>query len=226
MKKLWFDVVGKSSIERMGVEVDNLYVIGFAGRDIAKTNEHIEELQAIGVARPKSIPEIYYCSTRILTQEKEIQVVGKETSGEVEFIFFKRQGEIYIGIGSDHTDRGMESYNVQRSKQVCEKPVGTKLWKYADVKDHWDSLEMTSWQIIDGKEVLYQKGKAADLLQLEVLIAAAEKVNPDLGTSLCYSGTVPLVDGFKYGTQFKGIIQDNVLNRSLELVYDVRFLSD
>lgn len=224
MKQLWFDVISKKSVEKKGIEVNNLYVIGHAGRDVAKTEAHIVELEALGVPRPESIPDIYYCSPETLTQGGEIQVVGKETSGEVEFIFVRRQGIVYVGIGSDHTDRSMEGYSLLRSKQVCAKPLGTQLWLYEDVKDHWDSLEMISWQVIDGKETLYQKGSAADLLHLDVLLAAAEKVNPDLGDSLCYSGTVTLVDGFKYGTHFKGVIKDNKLGRSLELNYDIKAL--
>ena len=83
---------------------------------------------------------------------------------------------------------------------------------------------MTSWQIIDGKEILYQRGAASDLLPLEVLVAAAEKIKGSIGDCLAYSGTVPLVDGFKYGTQFRGKIFDKALNRSLEFKYEVEVL--
>lgn len=224
MKKLWFEVVGKSKTEKIGVKIDNLYIIGFAGRNIEKTKEHIEELAEIGVPRPKSVPEVYFCGTNLLTQASSIEVVGNTSSGEIEFIFVKRQGEVYVGIGSDHTDRDLETVSVVKSKQVCEKTVGMQLWRYEDIKEHWDSLEMLAWQVIDGKEVLYQKGSAADLLPLEVLVDAAEKIKGDIGDCLVYSGTVPLVDGFKYGTKFRGQINDKVLKRSLELEYDIKIL--
>ncbi len=32
-------------------------------------------------------------------------------------------GKRYLGIGSDHTDRKVETYNITVSKQMCDKPV-------------------------------------------------------------------------------------------------------
>jgi hypothetical protein len=224
MKKLWFEVIGRENIEKIGVPVERLSIIGYAGRNIEKTKEHIEELAAIGVPRPKNVPEVYSCSVNLLTQKEALEVVGEETSGEVEFIVLKYLGEIFVGIGSDHTDRNLESVSVIKSKQICAKPVGEKLWRYEDIKDHWDLLEMISWQVIDDEEILYQKGTAADLLPLEALVDAAERIKGTVEESLVFSGTVPLVDGFKYGSKFRCQVNDKVLKRSLEFEYSINVL--
>ena len=34
------------------------------------------------------------------------------------------QGRIFVGLGSDHTDRKVETYSVTVSKQMCDKPDG------------------------------------------------------------------------------------------------------
>ena len=33
------------------------------------------------------------------------------------------QGRIFVGCGSDHTDRKVEAYSVTVSKQMCDKPI-------------------------------------------------------------------------------------------------------
>ncbi len=38
------------------------------------------------------------------------------------------QGRIFVGCGSDHTDRKVESYSVTVSKQMCDKPMASELW--------------------------------------------------------------------------------------------------
>lgn len=227
MKELWFDLAEKDGrVGRIGFGAKHSYIIGFAGRNIEKTMEHIRELEAIGVPAPASIPTIYACSPAMLSQDPSVSIIGAESSGEVEFILVKHQGRIYVGIGSDHTDRGMESYSVSKSKGVCEKPIGAVLWKYEDVQDHWDDLEMRSWQIErDGDaEKLYQEGTAGAILPLEKLMEAAEGYDADIGDSVIFSGTVPLVGGMVYGRRFRAEINDRKLNRKLELSYVVDVL--
>lgn len=78
-------------------------------------------------------------------------------AGEVEYIIITQGDEIYIGLGSDHTDRKLESASVPKAKQVCPKPIGHDIWKYSDLKDHWDSIKLNSYQTVDGKEIPYQQ---------------------------------------------------------------------
>lgn len=226
MKKVRFKLESGKNYDEVEVNVSSLCIIGYSGRNIKKTLEHINELSALGVEAPKSVPEIYRCGTSILTQDKIIETVGRESSGEIEFIFFKHYGELYIGIGSDQTDRSMESYHMKKSKQVCQKPIGTTIWKYEDLKNHWDRICLTSWQTIDGEEVLYQKGTAADILPLEALYSAVESFDSNMEDRVIFSGTVPLIAGFKYGSSFRGCIEDPVLNRSLNLSYDIRVVAE
>jgi len=37
---------------------------------------------------------------------------------------------MYVGVGSDHTDRKVEAYGVTVSKQMCPKPIGRELWRF------------------------------------------------------------------------------------------------
>ena len=57
--------------------------------------------------------------------EREVVVVGDKTSGEAEFVLVYSGAELYVGVGSDHTDRGLERLSVSRSKQVCPKPLSS-----------------------------------------------------------------------------------------------------
>ena len=50
------------------------------------------------------------------------------------------EGLLWVGIGSDHTDREVETYNITVSKQMCEKPMAPVLWALSDVADHWERI--------------------------------------------------------------------------------------
>lgn len=227
MKKLWFNVIEKDgSVSKIGVEPKHCVMVGFAGRSIEKTMEHVRELEAAGVPAPKSVPAIYSCTTAMLTQDDKIQVNGNNSSGELEFLLLKHQGTLFIGICSDHTDRSMEGYSVVKSKAVCEKPIGKDVWRYEDVKDHWDGLRMKSWQVApDGNtEDPYQDGQANEILEVEKLMEAVSKEYANTEDSCVFSGTVKLLHGFVYGKKFRGEILDTVLNRRLTLSYEVETL--
>ena len=222
-----FIVKKKSGNEEVLLDYQQLFVIGYAGRNIKKTMEHIKELEEeLGVAPPKMIPTIFECSLELLTQSENVKFVGDKTSGEVEYIIIVKGEEIYIGLGSDHTDRKLESVSVPKAKQVCPKPICKELWDYNDMKDHWDDIKLISYQTIDGVEVKYQDGKLADILPVEKIIDALNDRVGDINNSIIYSGTVPVLDGFKYGDSFRSIMIDEVLDRKLEFAYNVSVISE
>ncbi|GAG44702.1 unnamed protein product, partial [marine sediment metagenome] len=146
------------SPRQVEVDFNTLIVAGWAGRDIAAIEHHIEELAAIGVPRPTSVPLYYRIADNQLTQAEQVQAVGGDSSGEVETFVFAADGEMYVSIASDHTDRKLETVSVAMSKQVCVKPVATTAWRLADVAGYWDELVIRSYIVENGAEVLYQEG--------------------------------------------------------------------
>lgn len=227
MSNIKFNLHKLDGVTEINMNYDELLVIGYAGRDMEKTMEHIKELEEeLGVAPPKKIPTIFQCSNLLLTQDEDLEFVGNMTSGEVEYVIVLIDGKVYIGIGSDHTDRDLESVSVLKSKQVCAKPIGLDIWDYEDVKDHWDDIKLNSIQTIDGEDVAYQAGSLADILVPEKILEELYNRVGDIKNSIIFSGTVPLADGFKYGQYFKGEMVDHKLNRKLTLNYKVIEISE
>ena len=146
-----------------------LVVAGWTGRDTAAIEHHIEELAAIGVPRPSSVPLYYRVAAQLLTQSPDIEALGEQSSGEAEPVFFFSQGEWWLSVASDHTDRQVESYSVAVSKQMCAKPVAETAWRWADVQAHQDSIELHSRILEDGRWVDYQRGTLASIRPLAAL---------------------------------------------------------
>jgi hypothetical protein len=227
MNSMNFVLKKLSGEENVNIDFDQLLVIGFAGRNIEKTMEHIRELEEqLGVPAPKQIPTIFECSLELLTQGKDIKFVGNKTSGEVEYIIVKSGEKIYIGLGSDHTDRELESVSIPKAKQVSPKPIAGELWDYEEVKDHWDQIRLVSYQTINGEEVKYQDGTLSDILPVEKILSVLTERIGNIDNSIIYSGTVPVLDGFKYGDNFRSLMIDEALNRSIEFNYNVNVISE
>src|SRR5690606_30208457 len=101
----------------------------------------------------------------------QIEVSGDASSGEVEFVLAQFNGRLWVGVGSDHTDRKLETVGVAISKQLCDKPICPTFWPFDDVAGHWDDLVLRSFIIEDGERRLYQEGSVASMLPPAQLIA-------------------------------------------------------
>ncbi|MDX6750144.1 DUF2848 domain-containing protein (plasmid) [Geminicoccaceae bacterium 1502E] len=214
--------------EGQSVEVrpEELVVAGFAGRDRDQVEHHIVELEALGVARPSSVPLFYRVSASLLTTAARIQVVGTQSSGEVEAVLVAAGGELFVGVASDHTDREAEAHSVALSKQLCAKPMGAMVWRFAEVADHWDRLVLRAHAVIDGERVLYQEGAVAGLLPVTSLM---ESYAGRSGTRLAdgqamLCGTLPAIGGIRPAARFEVELVDPVRGRSLTHAYDIETL--
>lgn len=227
MSTMNFTLVTKQGESALQLDYERVFAIGYAGRDMEKTMEHIRELERdLGVAPPKKIPTIFQLGTYDLTQDKDLHFVGNGTCGEVEYVIVVKDGKIYIGCGSDHTDRFMEKDNVPKSKKVCAKPIAPVLWDYEELKDHWDSIALNSWQTIDGEEMAYQAGTLADILPVEHILKELDERVGGIDNCVIFSGTVPTLKGYYYGTNFRYEMVDDTLGRKISSEYNVIVISE
>jgi len=201
--------------------IDQAVVAGWTGRDPVARDKHIAELEAIGIARPATTPIYYRVSARRLTTEDEIEVCGGDSSGEVEFVMIGWQRRIFVGLGSDHTDRKVESYSVTVSKQMCDKPIASTLWELEEVIDHWDRLILRAHAWIGGKRELYQEGTLDAMLPVSELLARGfpDGKLPD-GCAM-FGGTFAAKGGIRPASRFEFELEDPVLKRSIRHAYDV-----
>jgi hypothetical protein len=94
-----------ADVTPLEIEPKRLVIAGWTGRDRAAIDHHIEELAAIGVPRPTSVPLYYRVAASLLTQASQIEVLGEGSSGEVEPVLVRARSRWWLTVGSDHTDR-------------------------------------------------------------------------------------------------------------------------
>jgi hypothetical protein len=218
---LTFTVDAQDTTTPLTLAINQAVIAGWTGRDPVARDKHIAELEAIGIARPASTPIYYRVATTRLTTADSIEVSGGDSSGEVEFVLIGWQGRIFVGVGSDHTDRKVEAYSVTVSKQMCDKPIAPVLWELEDVAGHWDQMILRSFAWIDGARVLYQEGKLDGMLPVADLIARGfgGKGLPD-GCAM-FGGTFAAKGGIRPASRFEYELEDPVLKRSIRSGYDV-----
>lgn len=213
MKTLVFDdvVTGDTVV----FTARRLLVAGFTGRDAAAVDAHIRELAEIGVPVPDAVPALYQPTVDLLQQTPVIAVGGPNTSGEVEPVVFRHEGRDYLTVGSDHTDRDVETVDIERSKGAATKPIGTTCVAVEHIED-WDELELRARQ----DDVDYQKGTTGELRTLSSLLEHLIGTGAELEDGdVLFLGTVPTIGPVRPGRRFDASISAHTW--TLELGYDI-----
>ena len=198
-----------------------LVIAGWTARDGAAVTHHIAELAAIGIPAPSATPLFYRAGAALLTQAERIEVLGPDTSGEVEPLILRAKGRLWLGLGSDHTDRGLERVSVAAAKQVCPKPVGRDLWPLDAMADRLDAMELRSEIEEAGGWVTYQEGTLAAIRPLAELAEAADL--PSGGAMLC--GTLTARGGVRPAAGFRATLRDPATGEELSLTYRAEALA-
>ena len=209
---------------REAITVQNCVIAGWTGRDPAAVERHIAELEALGVKRPVSTPVFYRVSASRLTTDKEIEATGARSSGEVEFVLMQTGDRLWVGVGSDHTDREVETYSVTVSKQMCDKPIAPVLWELEEVAPHWDRMILRSHAWINGKRELYQEGTLDAMLGVDDLIKRGFVDGRLPDGCIMFGGTFAAKGGIRPADRFECELEDPVLRRTIRHAYDVMTL--
>lgn len=191
-------VAGEAASVRL--ESFRLVIAGYTGRDAEAVEQHIRELAAHGIPRPAEVPAFYELSSELLRVAPTDLDVGETTSGEAEPVLIRDSGgELYLGVGSDHTDRELERRSILESKRSCPKLVGPDVWRFEDAADEWDLLELSS--TADGRP--YQRGTLSLIRRPEELVSLMPRGVAAATSFVLYLGTLPLLDGsFRFAGEF------------------------
>jgi hypothetical protein len=176
------------------------------------------------VKRPATTPIFYRVSAARLTTDSEIEVVGERSGGEVEFVLLQHAGKLWVGTGSDHTDREVEKYGVTVSKQMCDKPIAPVFWAYDEVAPHWDRLLLRSHVIEGGKRTLYQEGAVSAMIHPQDLLRRYVADTRLPAGALMFCGTLAARGGVRPTNEFAFELEDPVLGRKITHAYRVKTL--
>lgn len=221
MTSLQFDIGGGESLT---VTPNRLVIAGWTGRDADAIHHHIEELAALGVPRPSAVPLYYRVSHALLTQADTVEVLGGDSSGEVEPVLLRAQGQWWLSLGSDHTDRAAEAVAVDLSKQMCPKPLARTAWRWDEVAARADALQMQSDIEEGGQWVRYQEGTLARIRPLTELVAGLPADVPVADGLVLFCGTFGALPdangrGVRPATRMRLQLGDTAAGRQIVHVY-------
>ncbi|PHS08467.1 MAG: hypothetical protein COA78_12720 [Blastopirellula sp.] len=204
------------------VTIDKAVIGGWTGRDKTALQHHIDELAKIGVKPPEQTPTFYRVGVSRLTTADTIEVIGDGSSGEVEYVMLKTGGKIWVGAGSDHTDRVVEHMGITIAKQLCDKPIALEFWPLEEVEGHWEKLQLKAHIFEDGETVLYQDGAVSGLLSPAELLEKYHSNGHEFrdGT-LMFGGTCGAIGGVRFASTFKFELIDPVLQRTICHSYEI-----
>ena len=210
--------------EQRAVRIEQCVIAGWTGRDRVALEKHIAELEAIGVKRPATTPIFYRVAAARVTTDEVIEAVGDASSGEAEFVLVRFGGELWVGAGSDHTDRAFEVHGITASKQMCDKPVAPELWLFSDVEDHWDRLILRSFAVDGGRRAPYQEGPVTAMLDPRDLVGRYTEGKDLPDGTIMFCGTLAAHGGIRAAERFEYELEDPVSGRAIRSGYDVKTL--
>lgn len=208
------------------VLVRDLVIAGWTGRDRTAVEKHIRELAELGVTPPSRTPIFYRVSSSLLTTATAVDVIGTDSSGEVEFVLLNHDDEWWVGVGSDHTDRKAETVGVTLSKQMCPKPLAPNLWSFQEVEPHWDELILRSYDLSGSEPTLYQEGRVTAMRHPRDLVGLycdGSEMRFASGSAM-FCGTLAARDGIRWADTFIIELEDPVFKRKITHSYDCRAL--
>jgi Protein of unknown function (DUF2848) len=201
------------------VRVSQLVIAGWTGRDPLAVEKHIRELEALGVRRPSTYPIFYRVSVARLALENSIEAIGTQSSGEVELALLQTGGRLWLGVGSDHTDREVEAYGVTVSKQMCDKPFAAQFWPFDTVRAHWDALLLRSYIQEQDTLTAYQEGSVREFREPLDLIARFTGSTALPEETMMFCGTLAAKGGVRPAEHFVFELEDPVLQRKIQHHY-------
>lgn len=202
------------------LNITSVVIAGWTARDADAVQHHIDELADLGIAPPSQVPLYYRVANTLLTQADKIEVLGDQSSGEVEPLLIKSNGKTFLGLASDHTDRDLEVHSVAASKQACAKVIADALWDFDDIKDHLDEITLKCWIEERGLRILYQEGTLSSIRPLAELCEGAGFTD---GTAmLC--GTFPAIGGVRPAGNYWMELSDPTNGKAIALSYSVSTL--
>ncbi len=218
--RVTFEWAGHGPLE---IEIRSGVIAGWTGRNADAVAHHIAELAEIGVPAPSAVPLFYRVSDLMFTTASEIQCVDETSSGEAEPMLIDDGTRLYLGLGSDHTDRKLETYSVAHSKQICPKPMSPVLWSFDEVAGHLDEIRIRSFVREGGEWVPYQDGTLAGIRPLADLVAASPVARGNTrlapGTAMMCGTFAVLSGGVRPVAEFRMEMIDDHLGRSIEHTY-------
>lgn len=201
--------------------IERVFNLGSATRDAAEATHHQKEVADVGVriAFDVPAPRIYPMSPTVLTTEDVVHVQSDRTSGEVEIVLVVDGDDIFVGVGSDHTDRALETVSILWSKQACPNVLAPVMWRWSDVEEGWDDFDL----VCDVDGAPYQDVKTGIFLSppevLQVLRARTREL-PSCYAVFC--GTYVSIDGtVRFGSSWGFGLSDPASDRRIEHRYDV-----
>jgi hypothetical protein len=215
-------IVDGDNPEEMNFDVQKLLLAGYTFRDQEQIRKHLEEEAREGFTASLEFPRLGPKLRDRITTSDRIEVLPNiKTSGEAEFVLLVQGDDIYIGIGSDHSDRDTEKYDMFISKQMCPCVISKKVWRYVDIKDHWDDIIKRAWVDNKGQRQLYQDVKLEKFMKPEdILDKVKERVEGDLSGTVIYAGTEAAIGGgIIYTSYFEAELDDKKTGKVISCSY-------
>ncbi|MEU6409376.1 DUF2848 domain-containing protein [Microbispora sp. NPDC046933] len=207
-------------------EVTQVFNAGWAGRDRAQVQAHIDELAELGVPAPERTPCLYPVSPYLARQTSLVRAQHARTSGEAEWALVVTgpgPGDVLLTSACDHTDRELEVHGVAWSKNAAPDVLARRAWRLSDVLGHVDDIRIVGR--VGRERALIQDGTCAELLPPTYWLDVLKQAGLYRPGTVLLSGTIPMMKGpDQFASRWETALVDPVTGEEIVSSYDVEVL--
>ncbi|MEP9390480.1 DUF2848 family protein [Mesorhizobium sp. KR9-304] len=191
----------------------------YAGRDAEDVERHIADV-VLGGERPRfPIPSLAPVSVHNLVTLDEVQEYTPSMIGEVEYVLVFHRGQLFVGVGSDHCDWLLEKHDFAHSKNVAPDVMANRLWRWSDVRDHFDELLLRCRVRVDGAWRVTQEATCSTLRSPNFWLDHAAFSGGIADGTMLFSGTINHIAGLLKGDAYEVSMTDPRLGRVISHTY-------
>ncbi len=121
--------------------IDHLVIAGWTGRDSRRSRSISRNSKRSASSGRRACRSSIALRRRGSPSTTKSKCSARPRAARPSSSCLQHDGRLWVGAGSDHTDREVEKYGVSVSKQMCDKPIAPEFWPIVEVAPHWDKTD-------------------------------------------------------------------------------------
>ncbi len=132
--------------------------------DLIKSERDVE-IAVSGLVMINASPrlEVHQLQPYLVTTSNYVKMISETHAAELAYaMLLKDEGEIYITVAGDHSDKEAEKCSLIAGEHMYPKIIARRAWRLRDIESRWRDIEFRSWAEVGGSKKLIEELRGSE----------------------------------------------------------------